>query len=568
MGNMRSVFGYLGSAKINCEFTSKIEEDNLHVFCNSNLKFEKDKISFQTLDYLVMLDGVILNKTQLLNNGTHKDWESFFINNWKVSGQDFLNDLRGEFSGLVYDKNTKKIEVFNNPTGTKQIFYYFSNNKFAFASSAIDLIFLMKKLNWKIELNEEACYSFLAYGSLINNTSWIRNSFRLRAGSIITLLDTNIQIDHYKTFVMTENNSKSKKELLATFDKLITNAVKLEWQKDKEYGYSSFSTLSGGLDSRVNVMLARELGFTTQTNFCCSQKGYADETISREMAKDFGHEYYFHSLDGLEHFYQAEYMNHKIGGATVYMGPAHLRYGVDTYWNNSFGIIHSGQLGDGLLGGFISGKKMVEPNLAFGREPYENIPKLKSFEDDLSSKYSNEEMFKMYERGFQIANSGFWILEDLSYYSSPFMDIDILDFLSELPYKYKYKRTFYLEWMNTYHPEMVKYDWEYVHSKPNAIWKTKYATTYMRIKYGWRKLISPEFRLKFDMSPEQYWYNNSDNLKTYYSSSINTKLELLSDFEIPYKVELVKFGNSSDVGQLSKVLSMLLVIEEIYKENA
>jgi len=44
----------------------------------------------------------------------------------------------------------------------------------------------------------------------------------------------------------------------------MVQAVRREWSKDKEYGYKMFSTLSGGLDSRANVMLARELGFVNQ----------------------------------------------------------------------------------------------------------------------------------------------------------------------------------------------------------------------------------------------------------------------------------------------------------------
>lgn len=565
---MRSVFGYFGLEEIHEKSTHYYNDEFVHFYSVSNLKFEDDKIYLNNDEYIIILDGVILNKLELLEAEPKLNWTSFFLLEWEKSPKGCLNKLRGEFSGFVYNKRTKALNIFNNPTGTKQIFCYHNKNQFAFASCALDLIRLVKRLNWDHDVNKDACYSFLAYGALIKDTSWLTNSFRLRAGSILSITDGKTDVIPYKVFEISENHQKSKKELLEKFDKLITRAVKLEWDKDKEYDYKSFSTLSGGLDSRVNVMLARELGYTDQINFCCSKKGYADETISREMAKDFGHQYHFHALDGLEHFYEANYMTSKIGGANVYMGPAHLRYGIDQYWDKDCGIIHSGQLGDAFLGGFITEKTSIKPNLKFGRESYDVLPALKYFENDLTSTYPNEEIFKMYERGYLVTNSGFWILEDLSYYTSPFLDIDLLDFLSELPYKYKYKRTFYLEWMNTYHPEMTKYNWEYVHSKPNAIWKTKYATTFMRIKYGWRKLISPEFRLKFDMSPEQYWYNTSTKLQAYYKNMLEEKLETLNDFIFPYKDELIKFTQSNNVGQLSKALSMLLVLEEIYKEDA
>lgn len=564
---MRALFGYIGSEKIDIDSYKDFHNKNLHVYCNSNLKFQDDKIYLDTAKFIVVLDGVILNKTELLEKANRSDWTNYFTERYIDDRENLLNDLRGEFSGLVYHKEIERVELFNNPTGTKQIFYYQAQDKFAFASSAIDLITLVKQLEWSLEVDSNACYSFLAYGALLKECSWISYSAKLKAGHVLSysIGDNQTFKKAYKSFYIKEDHSQSKQELLDEFDRLLTRAVKLEWDKDREYGYTSFSTLSGGLDSRVNVMLARELGFTKQVNFCCSQKDYADETISREMALSFGHDYHFHPLDGLEHFYEADYMNTKIGGGNVYMGPAHLRYGIDRYWNESYGIIHSGQLGDAFLGGFLTSPSMLKPNLGFGRESYEVLPANTEFEKALMETYPNEEIFKMYERGFQVTNSGFWVLEDLSYYTSPFLDIDLLDFLAKLPYTYKYKRTFYLEWMIKYHPEMTKYKWEYVHSKPNAVWKTKYATTFMRLKYGWKKLLSPEFRLKFDMSPEQYWYNNSKELQAFYRKEIDTHFMELESIDFPYKTQLEQFGNSGSVNQLSKALSMLIILKIILK---
>lgn len=562
---MRSVFGYLGTESLDVVSSKSFHEKEFHAYGQNNHKFKEDKIFLNHDKFVVVLDGVIFNKAQLLAT-SQENWETYFLEQWLKSPIELLNRLRGEFSGFVFCKSTKRLQVFNNPTGTKQIYYYKHKDKFAFASSALDLVKLVKRLGWTVEVSEEACYSFLAYGALLKESSWLKDSYKLKAGSILSL-NGDITIEPYKIFKIKEDVSKSKSELLETFDKLITNAVRLEWEKDREYHYTSFSTLSGGLDSRVNVMLARKLGFKNQVNFCCSQKGYADETISRQMAKDFGHQYCFHPLDGLEHFYKSDYILKKIGGCSAYMGPAHLRYGIDQYWKEEYGIIHSGQLGDGLLGGFLSQDKFVKPDLSFGREPYTTIEANAKFENEIRTLYSNEEEYKMYERGFQIANSGFWVLEDLSYYSSPFMDIDVLDFLCTLPYKYKYKRTFYLEWMMKYHPEMTTYKWEYIHSKPNAVWKTKYATTFMRIKYGWKKLLNPEFRLKFDMSPEQYWYNTSEKIQTFYKNAIDEKWEHLKSKTIPYKSELKQFGQSRQANQLSKALSMLIVLDEIYRKD-
>ncbi|MGB1295540.1 MAG: hypothetical protein ACPG6V_08670 [Flavobacteriales bacterium] len=561
---MRSIFGCINHQTCSLSSGSIWEKEGENIFFVSNNKFEDDKVVYQSDEYLLLLDGVIFNKKELLLNSTvNKTWTSYFFESWMKDSKKAIQNLRGEFSGLFYNKKNKRLELFNNPTGTKQFYYYHKNDVFAFASSAIDLVTLLKSIGETVEINPNACYSFMGYGALLNNQSWVKYSTKLEVGSMLYLENNTIETSNYKRFSIQQDYSKTKSELLKEFDQLMVQAVRREWSKDKEYGYKMFSTLSGGLDSRVNVMLARELGFVDQVNFCCSKKDYADETISRKMAKDFGHHYHFYALDGLEHFYKPEYILEKLGGHSSYLGPAHLRVGIDEFWNKNYGIIHSGQMGDGFLGGFLSDKITKEPNVGFGRESYEAFPKNIAFDNALQEKYSSEEAFKIYERGFGIANSGFWVLEDLSYYSSPFMDVDVLDFLAKLPYQYKYKRTFYLEWMIKFHPEMTKYKWEYVHSKPNAVWKTKYATTFMRLKYGWLKLLSPKFRQGFDMTPEQFWFEGSSKLRNFYENEIEKQLAYPNIKDVPYFQEIKQFALSNSVNKKSKALTLLIILNKI-----
>lgn len=558
---MRSVFGYLGNTSLSIQASFAGQSESFFGFMNSNNKFEKDKVFYETDTHIFVLDGVILNKIEVKTK--NDSWEEFLLNSWLLNPSELLNTLRGEFSGFVYEKSTKSLALFNNPTGTRNLFFYHNNDKFAFASSAIDLIYLVKNLNWPIEISPDGSYSFLAYGSLINGSAWLVHSQKLLPGNILNYKSSSFSLLNYKHFEVEPKSNYSKSQLLDEFDNLMKQAVKLEWEKDKEYNYKHFATLSGGLDSRVNVMLARELGFVEQDNFCCSKKGYADELISKEMAKDFKHNYFFHGLDGLEHFKEAEYLLDKLGGSTVYMGPAHLRYGIDKYWSNDYGIIHSGQWGDAVLGGFISSKSLDPLDIQFGRESFETLPSRNEFDLELKENYLNQEMFKIHERAFHITNTGFWILEDLSYYSSPFCNVDVLDFVMKLPYSLKYKRQFYLEWIIKYHPQMTEYKWEYIHSKPNALWKLKYATEFMRLKFGVRKLLSPKFRASFDMTPEQYWYENSKEIQLYYKEKLSFYFNRIKDKEFPYKKEIIQFSSSKDFGQLSKALSILIIFNKI-----
>lgn len=63
---------------------------------------------------------------------------------------------------------------------------------------------------------------------------------------------------------------------------LFSNTVRLEFEKDVEYGYKHIVTLSGGLDSCITALLAHKLGYVNQLNFTFSQSDYLDEKILKK----------------------------------------------------------------------------------------------------------------------------------------------------------------------------------------------------------------------------------------------------------------------------------------------
>ena len=64
-----------------------------------------------------------------------------------------------------------------------------------------------------------------------------------------------------------------------------------------EYGYNHICSLSGGLDSRMTAIVAHEMGYDQQLNITFSQSDYLDETIAKQIASDYGHNWMFKSLD-------------------------------------------------------------------------------------------------------------------------------------------------------------------------------------------------------------------------------------------------------------------------------
>lgn len=528
---------------------------------NSNDQFVEDKIFTETDDFILGLDGVILNKKEIAHDT--QDWVNYFIQQDLNLAQK-LKRIKGVFHGFILNKKTKELSLFNDITGNKNFSYYLKNGSFVFSYDEINLIQLLKSHQLEMTLSPLSTYTFLAYSYLGSTQSWLEEGKRLAPGSILNFINGKISIESYKTFVSEPNNNSSYDKVLSDFEELMQEAVTLQYQKDKDNHKQHFTTLSGGLDSRATTLLAHDLGFKKQTAFTCSQSGYADQIIAEEIAKAYNFEHHFYALDSFEHLFDIENINKEIGGSALYSGPAHVIFGIDKFWNKDYGIIHSGHIGDGVMGAFLSSSQMSPPDLSYDRIKAEILAHHPDFDEQIIKDYNNEEEYKLYERAFCGAACGVWGLEQFSYNIAPFIDRDILDFLLALPYEFKYKRKIYIDWMLKFHPSWTQFKLESIHSKPNAHWKFKYELEYMRIRFGWRKLLSKEFRLKFNMAPEQYWFESSKALQNYYTKEVKETLEIASDLKLSFHKEMSEFSKSQDYTTRAKASHLAYIINLIY----
>ncbi|MXV37501.1 hypothetical protein GO491_02240 [Flavobacteriaceae bacterium Ap0902] len=528
---------------------------------DTNQKFESDKIFKETERFIIGLDGVVLNKSQLVKSD--EEWLNFFLNNLNRLAEQ-LNKLRGVFHGFIYDKVQKELILFNDPTGNKNFFIYHKDGHLMFHHSDVKMIKFLKEHNLKPRIQEKSIYAFLAYRFLPNEWSWIQGSKRLKPGTILKFKDQEITQSRYKVFVSNPHSQLKTQEILYKFEYLFKNAVQLQYNKDVENKYKHYATLSGGLDSRSTILMGYALGFKNQTTFTCSRIGYADEIIAEQIAKEHQFNHIFYALDSIQHLFNLPETIEKIGATALYSGPAHVIRGIDENWSNAYGIIHTGHIGDGVMGAFLSKTKQNMPNLSFGRVNPNLLPHQVALDKEIIAGYSSEEEYKLYERAFGGAAAGVWGLEYLSYNISPFIDVDVLDFLLSLPYKNKFRRKIYVEWLLKYHPNWTVYELESLRAKPNKYWKFRYQTTYLRLRFGWRKLLSRNYRLRNTMTPEQYWFENNQSLQNYYSTEYEKAIQLAQEHHLSYINSIEKFYHCGIYAHRAKSLHIAYVINLIY----
>ena len=526
----------------------------------SNDKFPKDKLLFENESVVVGFDGVVLNKKKVIGNNT---WQNYFLEDLENLAPK-LNNLRGTFNGFIYEKEVQRLRLFNDPCGAKNFAYAFDGTAFIFASSTLDLSNLS---DLSRTLNPKAVYCFLAYGYLFSGMSWTKNSGRLPEGSILCYHNNQITCKKYKEFVYKQNHQRSKAQTMETLEALFSATIKEQFQKDEEENYQPFTTLSGGLDSRVTALYGHDLGYKNQVTFTCSQEGYDDEIIAREIAQDYGFEHHFYPMDGLEYLYDPEKMMHRIGGTCDYNNPAHVVYGIEKIWKKDYGLIHTGHLGGMILGSYISGKKELPPPLHASRVSTDLLPTDQEWEAAQRKQYQHEGHYKISERGFNSIAAGVWGLEHLSYNIAPFTHTDFIDFALTIPYDLIYKRRIYLEWLNRYHPEWTRYRWEHLHARPTRLWMAQHDLLYLRLRFGWRKLFSRKFRQTFDMAPEQYWFEQQPDLRKFLEEQTLPLLKIIRPLGIPYFDVVEKMARSKEVQLRVRALSLLLVVKIICKQQ-
>ncbi len=527
----------------------------------TNSKFEAEKIFEQDDDLLILTEGVILNLPYLSSKTNKTQVFDIISSLFKINGKDFVKELRGDFSGIIYDKKADEWLIYTNQTGSKRIFHYKDDNYFIFSSDLKEIAHLLGKLGISKSIDETAAYLILTNGFMLEDHTLLQEVKRLAPGSYITLKDKQLHIHNYFNLKNIEQSNLSKAQIIEKMDALFMNALRLEFEKDKSYGYKHIVTLSGGLDSRMTVLLAHKLGYTEQLNFTFSQANYLDEQIAKRIATDHGHNFLFQALDGgnyLKHIEEAVYLN---DGLILYSGAAHVLDSVSNMNFSQYGLIHTGLIGDAVIGSFLSKPERIKPSVTDGMYSRKMYRKIEAKLDNIIQGYESEELYKFYSRGFLGAMNGNYTFDLVSHAVSPFLDVDFLSFCYSIPESMKYKQQIYLEWIAAKHPEIDAYPWEKTGVSPLK------SNTYKKfLSYGYYQRMSLKFfdkisgKTKSGMNPFDHWFTQNTGLSREIQRYFDTNIELLPKELQKDSRKLFTEGNTNEKLQVVSLLAGVKLI--------
>ena len=544
----------------------EIENNHFSIYRCTRPKFMKDKLFCEDDSVITVLEGIILNSSDLF----HETSLFEYVKKGILNGQRFYENFRGNFSGAVYDKSKSEWEFFTDCLGMKPVFYYCSNGVWAVSSDVIEIINMLKDQHFPYTLNVEAAYDLLTYGFMIGDNTLVREIKKLPYGSYMKFLDGEMEVYRYYDFDYCQNQSGdviTDDEIIEKMDSLFRQAVKLQFQKDDEYGYEHLATLSGGLDSRMTVWVAHSLGYGDMTNLTFGESDCADEKISKLVAKKLGHSMIVRTLDDGRMLTQYKDVVRLNGGISLYSGIAHSFIALSSINVQKYGILHTGDLGDAIVGPFAYSNE--------GDYPGAYSLKLKDNVTHKWDKSLNIEKFKMITRGFNGVGASKIVSENFIDCLSPFLYKDFFEFcLGEIPFEKRDHHYMYKKWVMTKYPDAAQLPLQRYNGglmNEGIIKQTfrkvkrigiKTVFEWILWKIGVKHELSRRI-VKSSMNPMDLWYEEKKSIANdmnAYTSRICT--EAIKNPEIDKQLiacseKLYREGNTSEKTQVITLLSFI-----------
>lgn len=525
-------------------------------------QFLDEKLFENNKDLILVTDGLILN-SEILKKRYDKKSLVETITEMEAHNPQFFSEFRGDFSGAFYSKEKDVWTFWIDQMGFNALFYYKDDDHFIVSSQVDWILDELKRHEIIINLDSQAVYSMLTYGFMFDDRTYVNEIHRLLPGHYLQY-DGNKHDIHVSEYYSLEYNKldlsqKSLSEIIDEIDEIISNSVKMSFDKDNQYGYRHLADLSGGLDCRMVSYVAKKLGYSDLTNIHYSANESTEQILTKRIAKDLGSELIIKSLDDCSYVFDIDEIVKMNYGLSIYYGITGGKRLLQDLNFSLFGIEEMGLNGDNILGGPSS---MDEVENKPDRIVYPYSYKLEHrVEKDHLKKYQSIELCRNDIRGRLGSPCPSLIRRYYTEIWDPFSCPELFDYVFSLPPEIRMNYNLYYNWIRTKYPEATKIPRE---STGCRITAPPIVVTLKRlIKKGPRKLLNM-LGLKINdrdgMHPLDNWlrlnHRLSSFINTYFTNSFMAFSKWNKDEQMNKDIEyLFNVGSFNEKMQVLTVLA-------------
>ena len=393
----------------------------------------------------------------------------------------------------------------------------------------------------------------LSYGWIYRDKTIVSEVKKLKPGSFIKIKNGNIElIDKYYSFENTKYVTHSEDKIINEIDSKFRHAVKLEYDKDKEYGYNHLATLSGGLDSRMSIWVAKDMGYKDITAITFGQSQGDDIKVACQIASALNISHLIKTLDDASFISDIPTSVKNTFGLIEASGSIHGNSIMKLLNMSGFGLLHGGLIGDTVLTSKWEHRK--KSNKLIGtRNKVALVPPEKE--------YKNDELYLFYENVANLVLASQCSRFEDGSYSSPFVDIDFLNYCLKIPLKYRYNYRIYKKWILSKYPKAADFVWEKTGNKIND---SDFAIKMRKLKRNLERKLNNVPEINIGMHPYDYWYESNkefrNKLNGMYSNLIKNK-----EIDNEMKKQIKQLYENGNCRYKVSVISVLQSINEYFK---
>jgi asparagine synthase (glutamine-hydrolysing) len=472
-----------------------------------NNKFINDGVFRCAEQMLFAFDGVSLSDTKFTLVG---DWESYLKT---------IKSSHGTFSSFFIDKKENKLALFADQTASRQLFYYWDPHFFAFSSSIFLLTDILRHFGVQPTISLQASYMMLSLGYLMEDHTLVSEIRKVKGGHYVVADESGVLIKKYHDYYRPTVHNKITNELLTELNDRYRASVVSEYEKDVSNGYNHISTLSGGLDTRLNVLFAEQNGYKNITCVTYSEGFKSDELIARRITNDFSFSHLVLLLNKGVHLYDIDTPLVLNNGAVAYFGASHTLAAVKRICFGKYGLLHNGMLAESSKGTYLSSTSHESPsldrNFCFSQKLFDRLDK--TLLQRIFDRYATYEMFLTYNRGFNAAHNGSWMT--LPYTSSvyTYMDPHFTDLAYAIHPKLRFDGYLTIEWMKKFNRASCNYAWHRGIRPTNDPLKIFMS----RISYRMKMMMTGKRDVAF---PVNEWYESNPTLRNFIDEQFNNAI--------------------------------------------
>lgn len=300
-------------------------------------------------DLVIAYNGEVYNfkeiKEDLIKKGhtfkTTCDTE-VILHGYAEYGADIVNDLRGMFAFVIWDKKNKKLFGARDHFGQKPFYYALMNNTFMFGSEIKSFLYHEDFIK---EVNKDALKPYLTFQTSVLEETFFKGVYKLLPGHYFTYDMETEKMDIEKYY---EIEFKPQKEdldkLVKEIDDTITKSIDYHVIADVPVG----SYLSGGIDSSYVVSYLKpdktfSVGFDYKNfNEVPLAKGLSDILKIENVSELINSDDFFNNIDKVQ--YYSDEPNANLSAVPLYF--------LSKLASKDVKVVLSGEGADELFGGY------------------------------------------------------------------------------------------------------------------------------------------------------------------------------------------------------------------------